>query len=136
MLVHIFSCANLWSSLNFFINLVHLLGIFLITVFHHNRNTRLPPENDTGNWLLQPLRVSNLQLFALTSVWVSSKVSFTYILLSLLSTILQFSHVCHRIYPRQIHDTCPLSAKSLNSLGEEIIEDQHFTTRDFVEAVT
>ncbi|RWR75119.1 cyclin-J18-like protein isoform X1 [Cinnamomum micranthum f. kanehirae] len=53
------------------------------------RKSRLLAENDTGNWLLQPLR---------------------------------------------IHDTSPLSVKSLKSLGDEIIKDQHFTTRDFAEA--
>ncbi|KAJ8646856.1 hypothetical protein MRB53_008604 [Persea americana] len=70
------------------------------------RKSRLLAENDTGNWLLQPLRLSNLQLFALISIWISSK----------------------------IHDTRPLSVKSLKSLGDEIIKDQHFTTRDFAEA--
>lgn len=31
------------------------------------------------NWLLLPLRESNLQLFGLISIWVSSKVSFGYL---------------------------------------------------------
>ncbi|RZC57971.1 hypothetical protein C5167_005281 [Papaver somniferum] len=58
------------------------------------------------NWLLQPLRQCNLQLFALVSVWVSSK----------------------------IHDTRPLSVQSLKSLGDVAIKEQHYTTRDFLEA--
>ncbi|XP_058079608.1 cyclin-J18 isoform X2 [Magnolia sinica] len=70
------------------------------------RKTRFLQDNDSGNWLLQPLRESNLQLFALISIWISSK----------------------------MHNTCPLSVKSLKSLGDEIIKDQHFTTRDFAEA--
>ncbi|KAM4119861.1 hypothetical protein ACJW30_03G091500 [Castanea mollissima] len=60
----------------------------------------------TANWLLQPIRESNLQLFSLISIWVSSK----------------------------IHDSRPLSVKSLKSLGDKTIMEQHFTTRDFVEA--
>ncbi|KAJ0987560.1 hypothetical protein J5N97_005916 [Dioscorea zingiberensis] len=65
-------------------------------------------QRNTGrlNWLLNPLRESNLQLFALVSIWISSK----------------------------IHDTRPLSIKSLKSLGDNVIVDQHFTTRDFAEA--
>ncbi|KAL4638027.1 hypothetical protein ACB092_03G121700 [Castanea dentata] len=62
--------------------------------------------DDTANWLLQPIRESNLQLFSLISIWVSSK----------------------------IHDSRPLSVKSLKSLGDKTITEQHFTTRDFVEA--
>ncbi|RZC61761.1 hypothetical protein C5167_023535 [Papaver somniferum] len=58
------------------------------------------------NWLLQPLRQCNLQLLALVSVWVSSK----------------------------IHDTRPLSVQSLKSLGDVAIKEQHYTTRDFLEA--
>ncbi|BBG94623.1 cyclin J18 [Prunus dulcis] len=30
--------------------------------------------NDVENWLLQPLRESNLQLFALVSLWISTKI--------------------------------------------------------------
>ncbi|XP_039144941.1 cyclin-J18-like isoform X1 [Dioscorea cayenensis subsp. rotundata] len=59
--------------------------------------------NTNPNWLLNPLRESNLQLFALISIWISSK----------------------------IHDTRPLSVTSLKSLGDNLIVDQHFTTRDF-----
>ncbi|KAK7834974.1 cyclin-j18 [Quercus suber] len=69
--------------------------------------SRFTQEGDaTANWLLQPIRESNLQLFALISIWVSSK----------------------------IHDSRPLSVKSLKSLGDRTITEQHFTTRDFVEA--
>ncbi|XP_072971725.1 cyclin-J18-like isoform X2 [Typha angustifolia] len=59
------------------------------------------------SWLLRPMRASNLQLFALVSIWISSK----------------------------IHDSGPLSVKSLKSLGDKLISDQHFTSRDFVQAV-
>ncbi|MFQ6637440.1 hypothetical protein Gotur_012511 [Gossypium turneri] len=34
-----------------------------------------------------------------------------------------------------IHDSRALSVKCLKSLGDEFIKDQHFTIRDFVEAV-
>ncbi|XP_059595271.1 cyclin-J18 isoform X2 [Vitis vinifera] len=68
---------------------------------------RLMQVKHTGSWLLQPMRESHLQLFALISIWISSK----------------------------IHDSRPLSMKSLKSLGDGIINEQHFTTRDFLEAV-
>ncbi|GMP92877.1 hypothetical protein CsSME_00042937 [Camellia sinensis var. sinensis] len=58
------------------------------------------------NWLLHPMRESNLQLFALVSIWISSK----------------------------MHDSHPLSVKCLKSLGDKMIKEQHFTTRDFLEA--
>ncbi|CAL4930024.1 unnamed protein product [Urochloa decumbens] len=58
------------------------------------------------SWLLEPLRDSNLELFALVAVWIASK----------------------------IHDLRPLSVKSLKALGDRIISDQHFTCRDFVDA--
>ncbi|KAJ6812037.1 cyclin-J18-like [Iris pallida] len=66
-------------------------------------------RSGSGNkhWLVKPPRESNLQLFVLISIWVSSKV---------------------------IHGSRPLSVKSLKSLGDRIIGDQHFTTRDFAEA--
>ncbi|KAF6150755.1 hypothetical protein GIB67_020838 [Kingdonia uniflora] len=69
-------------------------------------NTRFKRGNDIENCLLHPLRECNLQLFALISIWISSK----------------------------IHNTSPLSIKSLKSLGDEFIKEQHFTTRDFLEA--
>ncbi|OVA03027.1 hypothetical protein BVC80_7225g3 [Macleaya cordata] len=74
----------------------------------NNSKTRFSQENQTSNCLLQPLTQCNLQLFVLVSIWISSK----------------------------IHDTTPLSVKSLKSLGDEVIREQHFTTRDFFEAVT
>lgn len=58
------------------------------------------------SWLLEPLRDSNLELFALVAVWIASK----------------------------IHDLRPLSVKSLKALGDRIIADQHFTCRDFADA--
>ncbi|CAL5325267.1 unnamed protein product [Camellia sinensis] len=67
-------------------------------VFRHN--------NDMENWLLHPMRESNLQLFALVSIWIS----------------------------RKMHDSHPLSVKCLKSLGDKMIKEQHFTTRDFLES--
>ncbi|KAG8634819.1 hypothetical protein MANES_17G089333v8 [Manihot esculenta] len=54
-------------------------------------------QRKMGNWLLQPMTQSNLQLFALVSIWISSK--------------------------------------SLKTLGDKSIKEQHFTARDFLEAV-
>lgn len=39
------------------------------------------------------------------------------------------------IHVLQIHDSRPLSVKTYKSLGDKIISDQHFTARDFLEAV-
>ncbi|XP_066354415.1 cyclin-J18-like isoform X1 [Miscanthus floridulus] len=58
------------------------------------------------SWLLEPLRDSNLELFALVAVWIASK----------------------------IHDRRPMSVKSLKALGDRIIADQHFMCRDFATA--
>ncbi|KAG8634818.1 cyclin-J18 isoform X3 [Manihot esculenta] len=55
-------------------------------------------QRKMGNWLLQPMTQSNLQLFALVSIWISSK--------------------------------------SLKTLGDKSIKEQHFTARDFLEAVS
>ncbi|KAL5707351.1 hypothetical protein ACHQM5_025409 [Ranunculus cassubicifolius] len=56
-----------------------------------SNNSRL---TTIDNWLLQhPFRESNIQLFALISIWISTK-----------------------------------------TLGDELINDQHFTTRDYVQA--
>ncbi|XP_022156061.1 cyclin-J18 [Momordica charantia] len=63
-------------------------------------------SNNSGNWLLQPITESNLQLFALVSLWISSK-----------------SHSSH-----------PLSIKLLKSFGDKMIKEQHFMTRDFLDA--
>ncbi|XP_026387366.1 cyclin-J18-like isoform X5 [Papaver somniferum] len=76
---------------------------FLPSIKNNNRSLR---KKHGDNWLLQPLRQCNLQLLALVSVWVSSK----------------------------IHDTRPLSVQSLKSLGDVAIKEQHYTTRDFLEA--
>ncbi|KAH6771035.1 cyclin J18, partial [Perilla frutescens var. hirtella] len=59
------------------------------------------------NWLLHPIEESNLQLFALVSLWISSK----------------------------IHDSPPLSVKHFKSLGDKFIKEQHYTTGDILEAV-
>ncbi|KAI3736084.1 hypothetical protein L6452_15617 [Arctium lappa] len=63
-------------------------------------------QDSLGHWLLQPVRESNLQLFALISIWISSK----------------------------IHDSHPLSVKKLKTVADKIIQDQHYTTRDFADA--
>ncbi|XP_056165099.1 cyclin-J18 isoform X2 [Syzygium oleosum] len=62
-------------------------------------------SNAIQHWLLQPIRESNLQLFSLVSIWISSK----------------------------IHLSRPLSVKTLKTWGDRIITEQHFTTRDFFE---
>ncbi|XP_057961638.1 cyclin-J18 [Malania oleifera] len=68
--------------------------------------SRFTNGNDTRHWLLEPIRESSLQLFSIVSIWISSK----------------------------IHDSPPVSVKSLKSLGDKMIKEQHFTTRDFLEA--
>ncbi|XP_052205652.1 cyclin-J18 isoform X2 [Diospyros lotus] len=68
--------------------------------------SRFRQSNGMENWLLHPIRESNLQLFALISIWISSKV----------------------------HDSHPLSVKSVKSLGDKMIKEQYFTIRDFLEA--
>lgn len=56
---------------------------------------RLEQGTDMGNWLLQPLRESNLQLFALVSLWIANKVGgFFYCEFSFSS----YSNVCAIIY--------------------------------------
>ncbi|XP_027095329.1 cyclin-J18-like isoform X1 [Coffea arabica] len=69
--------------------------------------SRFQDDRIKENWLLHPMTESNLQLFALTSLWISSK----------------------------MHDSPPLSVKCLKSLGDKFIKDQHFTARDLLEAV-
>ncbi|KAA3462740.1 cyclin-J18-like [Gossypium australe] len=68
--------------------------------------TLIKTRNKIGSWLLRSMEESNLQLFSLISIWISSK----------------------------IHDSRALSVKCLKSLGDEFIKDQHFIIRDFVEA--
>nr|XP_043607666.1 cyclin-J18 isoform X1 [Erigeron canadensis] len=63
-------------------------------------------QDSIEHWLLQPVRESNLQLFALIAIWISSK----------------------------IHDSRPLPVKKLKILADKIIQEQHYTTRDFAEA--
>ncbi|KAL3502125.1 hypothetical protein ACH5RR_036574 [Cinchona calisaya] len=60
----------------------------------------------SANWLLYPMTESNLQLFALTSLWISSK----------------------------MHDSPPMSVKCFKSSGDKFIKEQHFTARDLLEA--
>ncbi|KAA0032145.1 cyclin-J18 isoform X2 [Cucumis melo var. makuwa] len=64
-------------------------------------------SNDSRYWLLQPITESNLQLFALVSLWISSK----------------------------LHTSHPLSIKLLKAFGDTMIKEQHFMTRDFLDAI-
>ncbi|XP_073130499.1 cyclin-J18 isoform X2 [Henckelia pumila] len=68
---------------------------------------RFQHDKGTKNWLLRPITESNLQLFALVSIWLSSK----------------------------IHDTTPLSVGALKLFGDEFIKEQHYTKRDLLDAV-
>ncbi|KAL3650648.1 hypothetical protein CASFOL_007051 [Castilleja foliolosa] len=68
--------------------------------------SRLEDSNGTKNWLLHPIEESNMQLFALVSLWVASK----------------------------LHDTPPLSVNNLKLLGDEFIKEQHYTKGDLLEA--
>uniref|UniRef100_A0A0A0KSP7 B-like cyclin n=1 Tax=Cucumis sativus TaxID=3659 RepID=A0A0A0KSP7_CUCSA len=63
-------------------------------------------SNDSSYWLLQPITESNLQLFALVSLWISSK----------------------------LHTSHPPSIKLLKAFGDKMIKEQHFMTRDFLDA--
>ncbi|XP_021732254.1 cyclin-J18-like [Chenopodium quinoa] len=64
-------------------------------------------RNHHHHWLLKkPLNFPQLQLFSLISLWISSKT----------------------------YDSPPLSLKSLKSIGDQHIKDQHFTKTDFVDA--
>ncbi|XP_023525674.1 cyclin-J18 isoform X3 [Cucurbita pepo subsp. pepo] len=67
---------------------------------------RITSSNASRNWLLQPITESNLQLFALVSLWISSK----------------------------LHTSHPLSIKLLKSFGDKMIKEQHFMTRDLLDA--
>ncbi|XP_038997288.1 cyclin-J18-like [Hibiscus syriacus] len=103
------------KSVEFLIRSSHLLRAPLIVKytalflfadrFLPSLTTLINQRNQIGSWLLRSVEESNLQLFALISIWISSKK----------------------------HDRA-LSVKILKSLGDEFIKDQHFTTRDFVEA--
>ncbi|XP_057515964.1 cyclin-J18-like [Amaranthus tricolor] len=59
------------------------------------------------HWLLEkPIKFPNLQLFSLVSLWISSKT----------------------------YDSPPISLKSLKSISDQLIKDQHFTKSDFLDA--
>ncbi|XP_022633295.1 cyclin-J18 [Vigna radiata var. radiata] len=60
----------------------------------------------SSSWLLRPVTQSTLQLFALISLWISTK----------------------------IHNSRPLSIACFKSLADTSIKEQHFTTRNFLEA--
>ncbi|XP_056864594.1 cyclin-J18 isoform X3 [Raphanus sativus] len=66
----------------------------------------LQKKKKAEHWLLQPLTESNLQLFALVSIWISCK----------------------------MHCSRGLSVQSLKPLGDKMITEQLFTVRDFLEA--
>ncbi|CAL0318521.1 unnamed protein product [Lupinus luteus] len=66
----------------------------------------LIPCSGLGNWLLKPITESALQLFVLISLWISSK----------------------------INESRSLSATHLKALADKSIKEQHFTTRNFLEA--
>ncbi|KAL6867529.1 hypothetical protein ACP4OV_015553 [Aristida adscensionis] len=91
------------------------------------------------SWLLEPLRDSNLELFALVAVWIASKVTpsafprANAVRFALVDGSITFSSLFAR-FVAQIHDSRPLSVKSLKALGDRIIADQHFTCRDFASA--
>ncbi|WVZ26974.1 hypothetical protein V8G54_000018 (mitochondrion) [Vigna mungo] len=61
----------------------------------------------SSSWLLRPVTQSTFQLFALISLWISTK----------------------------IHNSRPLSVACFKSLADTSIKEQHFTTRNFLEAV-
>ncbi|XP_057443300.1 cyclin-J18 isoform X1 [Lotus japonicus] len=84
---------------------------------------------DSPNWLLQPLTESALQLFVLMSLWISSKVS-----LQFQSFRSRLAHCDSLHIHLQMHDTQPLSATCLKSLADKSIKEQHYTTRNFIEA--
>ncbi|XP_078161558.1 cyclin J18 isoform X2 [Carex rostrata] len=89
-----------YTSLSFF------LDRFMPSLQRQDNTKKLQAET-SKSWLLEHLRESNLQLFVLISIWVSSK----------------------------IHDSKPLSVRSLKALSDKLISDQHFTSRDFSDAV-
>ncbi|XP_060669202.1 cyclin-J18 isoform X2 [Ziziphus jujuba] len=82
------------------------LSLFADRFYHYLSLSRFESGDKVSSWLLQPLRESNLQLFALVALWISSK----------------------------MHNSHQLRVKSFKSLGDTVIKEQHFTTRDFLEA--
>ncbi|XP_027913235.1 cyclin-J18 isoform X2 [Vigna unguiculata] len=80
---------------------------FLADRFFHSLPTFIQAAGaSSSSWLLRPVTESTLQLFALISLWISTK----------------------------IHNSRPLSVASFKSLAHTFIKDQHFTTRNFLEA--
>ncbi|GAB4833000.1 hypothetical protein Ancab_007023 [Ancistrocladus abbreviatus] len=78
-----------------------------LSLFADRFHPRLSVTTRTSNWLLKPpILECNLQLFALISLWISTK----------------------------IHDSHPLSINSLKAYSDSRIKDQHFTKRDFLDA--
>ncbi|KAH0869494.1 hypothetical protein HID58_076516 [Brassica napus] len=97
----------------------------------------LQKKKKAEHWLLQPLTESNLQLFVLISIWISCKVCLPSLLL------LVFVWVCCSLLLNvtraellllQMHCSRGLSVQSLKSLGDNMITEQLFTVRDFMEA--
>jgi hypothetical protein len=91
------------------------------------------------SWLIEPLRDSNLELFALVAVWIASKVIVSAFFLAnsvcmhAMGRIITFPFMLSSV---QIHELRPLAVKSLKALSDCIIADQHFTCRDFADAVS
>ncbi|KAL2339364.1 hypothetical protein Fmac_007304 [Flemingia macrophylla] len=61
---------------------------------------------NSSSWLLRPVTESAFHLFVLISLWISTK----------------------------IHDSQPLSVACFKSLADTSIKEQHFTTRNFLQA--
>ncbi|KOM46130.1 hypothetical protein LR48_Vigan06g143600, partial [Vigna angularis] len=95
----------------------------------------------SSSWLLRPVTQSTLQLFALISLWISTKVpSFVASLFSFATLLPFFSHRTQKSIHvfmhscMQIHNSRPLSVACFKSLADTSIQEQHFTTRNFLEA--
>ncbi|KNA18271.1 hypothetical protein SOVF_072280 [Spinacia oleracea] len=81
------------------------LSLFAHRFIPHLSSSRY--RNTHHHWLLKnPLHFPHLQLFSLISLWISSKT----------------------------HDSPPLALKTLKSIGDQCIKDQHFTKTDYLDA--
>ncbi|KAL2895527.1 Cyclin-J18 [Bienertia sinuspersici] len=82
-----------------------------LSLFNHrffpSLSSSSPSRNNIHHWLLKkPLIFPHLQLFSLISLWISSKT----------------------------YNSPPISVKSLKSISDQQIKDQHFTKSDFLDA--
>lgn len=98
---------------------------------------RLEDGKVKQNWLLLPIGESNLQLFALVSLWISSKVCGDFFYPFFFGSWGSYAtaFLCSKFINLQIHDSPPLSVKSLKYLGDKFVMEQHYTMGDFLEAV-